>query len=220
MNNISIQTGSVKKTLLIILLGVTLFVLLVTKCNWSAQQGVVLDEATGEPLAEAFVTARYSGNIPTIGDFQTVCYHAAGTKTDTQGRYQLPAKFVFGGILIDKRLDMSFFKPGYRQVFYDDFHGIAKLRKDGSNREERFDELKRVTRVSDCRDAGESERSLYPLYEAVFYEAKNLAFTKENVKDLGWIRSISGIIATASDKARIQTEADLEEEQFLKDHLR
>jgi hypothetical protein len=182
------------------------------------QRGVVLDDATGEPLAGVFVTARYSGNIPAIADYQTVCYHAAGATTDGQGRYRLPAKFDSPGILIEKRLQMSFFKPGYRQVFYKD--GVAKLRKDQSVQEERFDEMKRMTRVSTCDGAGKSERSLYPLYEAVFNEAKSLVSSKEDVKDLEWIKSMAASMATASDEARTQVRADAEEEQFLREHLR
>ena len=219
MYNISIQTGSVKKTLLIILMVVVLFVMFVTTRYWPALQGEVLDEATGEPLAGVFVTARYSGNISAIADFQTVCYHAAGTTTDGQGRYRLPAKFDSPGILIDKHLEMSFFKPRYRQVFYMD--GVAKLRKDESGREERIEYLRRVGGDS-CTDSGGSQQSLYPYFEAIYYEAKSLAVTADENKFVELMRMWAARQAIAHDNERNMNGRELDEriDKYLEGHLK
>lgn len=219
-SDMSTQTGSVKNTLLIILLVATVFVLFVTTRYWPVQEGVVMDEASGEPLGGVFVTARYLGILSVIGDFQTVCYRVAGTTTDGKGRYRLPAQFDLPGILIEKRLQMDFFKPGYRQVFYDDYHGVAKLRKDSRDTEARFDDLKRVIRASGCDSAGVTKRSLYPLYQAVFYEAKSLAITQEEMKDLDWIRKMAARMATASDESRSYADAESAREDFLREHLK
>jgi len=219
-SDMSTQTGSVKNTLLIILLVATVFVLFVTTRYWPVQEGVVMDEASGEPLGGVFVTARYLGILSVIGDFQTVCYRVAGTTTDGKGRYRLPAQFDLPGILIENRLQMDFFKPGYRQVFYDDYHGVAKLRKDSRDTEARFDDLKRGICASGCDSAGVTKRSLYPLYQAVFYEAKSLAITQEEMKDLDGIRKMAARMATASDESRSYADAESAREDFLREHLK
>ena len=49
--------------------------------------GVVVDTDTGEPLAGAYVIGRWRGYVSS----HSVCFHAEGTRTDTQGRFVLPA---------------------------------------------------------------------------------------------------------------------------------
>lgn len=186
---------------------------------WDGYTGKVVDAETGEPLEGVFVIARYWGDYMYIADFQTACYHATGTTTNAQGEYRMSPHFDAPDIKVDKRSDVDFFKPGYRHVFYKD--GIAKLEKDQGTREEQFIELVRMARNRSCDGAGESQRSLYPLYEAIYYEAASISVTNEEKKKLEWFRWVaaSQAIARDGDQGMGSTEFNRLIDEYLKDHL-
>lgn len=136
------------RTLLLVILAAVLSGGCIGPRYWDGYVGKVVDADTGEPLAGAFVIARYSGSIPTPGHSNTVCYHAAGTTSNEGGDYRIPSSVDVLDIKVDKRSRLDFFKPGYRHVFYKD--GIAKLEKDKGSREGRLEELTRIVRSSNC----------------------------------------------------------------------
>lgn len=183
---------------------------------WPVQQGHVLDDETGAPLAGVFVIARYSGSVPIHG---SSCYHAAGTTTSERGEYRLPSRFDLFDLLLEKRLRLDFYKSGYRQVFYKD--GVAKLKKDTGSRVERLSELERIVRTSGCDGAGESQRSLYDHDKGVFEEAKALSETKDELEHLEWFRWVAASNAIASDREKNMGGTEYERliQEYLKSHL-
>lgn len=183
---------------------------------WPAQKGQVLDAETGEPMAGVFVIARYWGYYPVPGHSSSSCYHAAGTTTNEQGEYRIPSHFDIMDIKVDKRSKINVFKPGYRHIFYKD--GIAKLKKDNGSQKERLEYLRKVA-GNTCSGAGKSQQALFPYYESIYYEAKALSSTKDELKQLEWFRRMAARIGTAKDSHTTNSEAELLREKFLGEHL-
>ena len=96
----------------------------------------------------------------------------------------------------DKRSDIDFFKAGYQSVYYKD--GVAKLEKDTSNNQERLEYLKSMAGYT-CRLAGRSQRSLYPFFEAIYYEARLISVTSDEKEQLKRFRWWAASQAIASD---------------------
>jgi hypothetical protein len=185
---------------------------------WDGYVGKVVDADTGEPLDHVFVIARYWGDLPAGGSFQSVCYHAGGTTTNEQGEYRMNPRFDTPDFYFDKRSDIDFFKAGYQRVYYKD--GVAKLKEDTSNNQKRLEYLKRMARYT-CRSAGRSQRSLYPFFEAIFYEAKSISVTSNEKKDLEKFRWVAASQAIASDRERNMDGSEYSQliKDYLKDHL-
>ncbi len=55
--------------------------------DWPAEGGLVVDADTGAPIPGAYVIGRWKGYVSS----QSVCFHAEGRRTDTEGRFELPA---------------------------------------------------------------------------------------------------------------------------------
>lgn len=185
---------------------------------WDGYAGKVVDGDTGKPLDGVFVIARYWGDLPAGGSFQSVCYHAAGTTTNAQGEYRMNPRFDTPDFYFDKRSDIDFFKAGYQSVYYKD--GVGKLKKDTGNREKRLEELTRIVRTSDCRGSGKSLRALYPFFEAIYYEAKSISVTQDELKQLRWFQERAASKAIASDSSMTDSEAEAARQKFLEDNLK
>jgi hypothetical protein len=185
---------------------------------WDGYVGKVVDADTGEPLENVFVIARYSGDIPAGGSFQTVCYHAAGTTTNAQGEYRMNPRFDTPDFYFDKRSDIDFFKARYESVYYKD--GVGKLKKDTGNREKRLEELTRIVRTSGCGGAGKSLRALYPFYKAIYYEAKSISVTQDELKQLRWFQERAADKAIASNFNVPASEAEAARQKFMEENLK
>jgi hypothetical protein len=185
---------------------------------WDGYVGKVVDADTGKPLDGVFVIARYSGDLPAGGSFQSVCYHAAGTTTNAQGEYRMNPRFDTPDFYFDKRSEIDFFKAGYQRVYYKD--GVAKLKEDTSNYQKRLEYLQRMAGYT-CRSAGRSQRSLYPFFEAIFYEAKSISVTSDEKKDLEKFRWVAASQAIASDRERNMDGSEYSEliKDYLSNHL-
>ena len=64
-------------------------------------------------------------------------------------------------------------------------------------------------------------RNLFPIYEAIYQEAKELSETPEELKELEWFRYMAADMAIASDtliSSHVEHEALIK--SYLKDHLR
>jgi hypothetical protein len=186
--------------------------------DWPAQQGVVVDADTGEPLAGAYVIGRWRGYVSS----HSVCFHAEGTRTDSQGRFVLPAWRNTGPYNTTRYQEFSDYSylPGYESA--GGSNERKRLRRFTGTREERLQYLMRVATGSACdAQAGVSVRNLFPLYEAIYREAKELSETPEELKDLEWFRYMAADMAIASDtliSSPVTHEALIK--SYLKDHLK
>ena len=79
-------------------------------------------------------------------------------------------------------------------------HERMQMKRFIGSREERLESLHRLATGSACdAQAGVSVRNLFPLYEAIYQEAKELSETPEELKELEWFRYMAADMAIASD---------------------
>jgi hypothetical protein len=186
--------------------------------DWPAQKGVVVDTDTGEPLAGAYVIGRWRGYVSS----HSVCFHAEGTRTDSQGRFVLPAWRNTGPY------NNTSHQQYYSQAYFPGYEDVGgrtdrlELKRFTGTREERLQSLTRVATGSACDpQAGVSVRNLFPLYEAIYQEAKEMSETPEELKELEWFRYIAVDMAIASDtliSSPVEHKAKIN--SYLKDHLK
>jgi len=83
----------------------------------------------------------------------------------------------------------------------------------------RFEYLhKTIGRIS-CTEAGKSERSLLLPYTKIYEEAKSLAVTEEEKRDVVKFRRIAASAAVAVEGNMPSIEWDKMVDEYLKDHL-
>jgi hypothetical protein len=186
--------------------------------DWPAQQGVVVDADTGEPLAGAYVIGRWRGYVSS----HSVCFHAEGTRTDSQGRFVFPAWRNTGPYNTTRYLQ---YVPGSYQRGYKETSGRVErmqMKRFTGSREERLQYLHRLATGSACSaQARASNRNLFPFYEAIYREAKELSKTPEEIKDLEWFRYVAASMAIATDTpVTNSTEYEERINSYLKDHLK
>lgn len=182
--------------------------------------GRVLEEGTDKPIPGTIVVVRWQGYVSSLVDSQGVCVHVDSMITDEQGRYKFtrwskPSKV---GPVFDLEPAVSAYKIGYgypqTPSQKDEVTYLAPFK---GAREERLEYLERMARSSGCDSAGESRRNLYPLYEALHYEAKvNVA--KED--DLQWYRRMAAKISVGVNDQLTHAENEKRIEQFLREHLK
>jgi len=205
-------------------IGFVLIAFLMSACEVShtlsggAETGKVVDMTTSKPIPDAIVVVEWTGHLGYSGTF---CLHAATTKSDEHGKYIVPGwvkESKYSGAT-DRDVYVAAYKPGYtRSDKYE--KDIIYLQPFTGTREERLEYLEKVARTSSCHLAGESERSLFPLYEAVYDEAKALVRTQEDQETLAWIRDLAASVYLALPPDTPSSQSDKMRKEFLKDHLK
>lgn len=187
-------------------------------------EGRVLEEGTGKPIPNAIVIIRWQGYVSSLADTQDVCVHVDTAMTDEQGKYRFPmwSKSSKVGPVFDVKPIVTAYKPDYElsQEYFDKQtyrKNIYPLKLFTGTREQRLEYLERIARSSGCHAAGESEKNLYPLYEALYYEAKANAAKEE---DLHWYREAAAAIAVGISDQLTHAENEERIEQFLGEHLK
>jgi hypothetical protein len=183
--------------------------------DWPAQQGVVVDADTGEPLAGAYVIGRWRGYVSS----QSVCFHAEGTRTDSQGRFVLPAWRNTGPYNNTRYQEFSDYSylPGYESA--GGSNERMRLRRFAGTREERLQSLERMMRGSTCLAAEASERNMLPYYEAIYREVEDLSNSPEGQKGIEWFQYMVARIAVSDKPFSSGTEHEAMIKAYIKDHL-
>ena len=70
-----------------------------------------------------------------------------------------------------------------------------------------------------CGSAEHSLRNAYPLYEALYYEAKGLAETEEQKQDVEWLRYVAAWAWVSPPSSSDSDKRENEIQLFLKDNL-
>jgi hypothetical protein len=165
--------------------------------------GVVIDEATGKPVADAIVVVRWHGNWTKVfGESSSACYHVETARTDANGRYQIAAwstswsfsdfRFTPAGV------DYHAYKPGYVTVFREAANvspariAIAPFK---GTKDEYFEQVLSL-RTWACPGAGASRTSLRQFYAAAARDAAALAETQNQ-------KGIASFLASQADEALI-----------------
>jgi hypothetical protein len=165
--------------------------------------GQVIDAQTSQPIAGAHVvylwesaslTGTPFGNAPSA-----VCYHAAATVTDTQGRFHIAAWEKPQPYALPNREPTGWaYAPGYVPNYLSPPDGpvreptvhpndVFKLTPSRAEGDKRLEELSMISRRS-CFYGAQSQKDLYPLKKAVYEEAKTYAMTPEQLKRLDRFR--------------------------------
>ena len=149
--------------------------------------GMVLEDETDKPIADAIVVVRWKGDLPGFADSKTVCYHVESTLTDEAGRYRI-AKWKkksnperdWERRIVNKVFGVSAYKVGYgfstQKFKVDENEYLAMF--EGST-EERLKYLLRISGATRCTSAGESAINRLPFQKAIYEEANAIARTRE-----------------------------------------
>lgn len=169
-----------------------LLVLPLTACagtSLSPVTGQVLEAETRKPIPDALVVGLWYGTSAPgfFVDSTTVCYHVAHTTTDPNGRYTLPPtekerKYQDG----DHYTAIWAYRRGYEDARRREGNTVL-LQPSTGGRGERLKYLLHFSSLVGCYGAGE-EKSLVPVYKALYDEAKIHATSDKDKDALQTIR--------------------------------
>ena len=155
-------------------------------------------------------------------DSEHVCIHVGSAITDSEGRYEIqswhkPSSINFVSDI--ERTVLTIYKRGFGgpKIPYRVKKDLIYLAPFTGAREERLRYLKAIVTGSGCDEAGRSERNLYPLYKALYDEAKS---DEGAEKDLKWFREMAAMVAVAEEGHMTEDEADKRMRAFLQDNLK
>ena len=173
-----------------ILLLTLMLVLPLSACGHAGESidGQVLEYGTRAPIAGAIVAVRWNATWHTPWQSSTLCGHVETATTDANGRYHIPGWIVppkgFNVTMGGKAEYLDVYKTGYEYYWWpayfnspDDKQHVLFVKPFTGTREELFKSI-RISGV-DCQMAGESRRSLIPLYQNIYERLNALAITKE-----------------------------------------
>ncbi|MES2999883.1 MAG: hypothetical protein V4787_04270 [Pseudomonadota bacterium] len=158
--------------------------------------GVVVDQATGKPVADAIVVMRWHGNWTKIfGESSSACYHVETARTDAEGRYRIAAwtrawsfsdlRFTSAGV------DYHAYKPGYITIFKEGTIALPSrivVAPFTGTKDEYFAQVL-TSPAWGCAQAGPSRRSMRQFYVAAAREAAELAETRNQQRLASFLAS-------------------------------
>lgn len=162
-----------------------------TACGLSGGplEGRVLEAGTNKPIPGAIVVVRWTGSVFAFAESRSVCVHVESATTDDQGKYRIPSwmKVSTVGWVQDLRPDVTAYKTGYirspeyfKQQSYR--KNIELLEVFKGTREERLEQLKRVSDATGCSEGADSKKNRLVLQKALYEEARNIAGTSQDKK--------------------------------------
>ncbi len=195
--------------------------------------GQVVDADTGQPIANAHVAFIWQSTIIPSGftghNSRDICYHAASTMTDAQGRFRIEPwrKWSTYDVYIMDPIALIY-APKYvpRQIAIQE--GPAKapaerlseryaLKPFKGTVEERMHMLFWGLANRDCHYGGDTQKSLYPMLKSIHDEARNIARTREQESTVRIIAELAADAALATNpNAPVN---DAQTDAFIKEHL-
>jgi hypothetical protein len=195
--------------------------------------GQVVDAVTGEPIAGAHVAFLWeSGIIPsgfTGHNSRDICYHAAAVVTDPQGRFEIPPWKEWSTYDVEVHEPATLiYAPRYAPGQFSLRKGRLEPPKERLN--ERY-ELRAFTGTVDerlkvmwggvanrgCSYGGPSQRSLFPMLKAMYEEARQIATTDQQRKQVNGYAVMAANAAIAADPNGASNDADVE--RFIREKL-
>lgn len=196
--------------------------------------GQVMDADTGQPVTGAHVAYVWESTIIPSGftghNSRTICYHAAATTTDAQGRFQIEAwrKWSTYDVYVLDPIALVYarnYTP--RQILLHE--GPAEPPIDRPN--ERY-ALKAFSGTTDermnalfwglanrgCRYGKDSQKSLYPMLKEIHAEARQIARTGEQQSTVQIIAELAADAALARNPNGPADDAQID--AFIEEHLK
>lgn len=198
--------------------------------------GQVVDADTGRPIAGAHVAYIWESEIIPIGfafhNTRTICYHAAATTTDAEGRFQIDAWRKWSTYSIDLSDPTALvYAPNYvplqARLLPADPESDPPPTEHLSERyamkpfagtvDERMNMLFFGLANQSCDYGKESKKSLFPMLKAIHGEARQIAQTD---RQRGTVRNIAELAADAGLATWPNGPADsARDEAFIKENL-
>ena len=120
------------------------------------------------------------------------------------------------------------YKPGYQETLCKTGFRIVRkigdpylLKRSEASREEQLNYLRLIPRHLICIEGGCSEKNVYLLLEAIYFEAKALSVSAEEKKQPQWFREVAAGAAIASKKSDHMGDDEYNAliNEYLKNHL-
>ena len=196
--------------------------------------GVVLDADTGQPVSGAYVTYRWEGEA--MGgalsghNSPVICYHAAAAVTDAQGRFHIDPwekKPTYKTMNEEPYAEVyargyaptqAIFAEGPRREPRDHPNDVIRVKTSSATGDARLNELNDASR-HDCAHGGSSQKSLYPMLKNVVGEAKEIAATSIQRRDLEIFRERAAAAQIASNPTKDGVESAREIKKFISENL-
>ena len=196
--------------------------------------GKVVDAETGRPIAGAHVAFLWrSGIIPhgfTGHNSRNICYHAAATKTDVNGTFQIAEWKEWSTYdVVPVGPTVLVYMDGYKPLQWltqrnsergpiehlDERYALTRF---NGSVEERLDSLFYGLANQSCDYGGISQKSLFPMLKAIYEEAKHIARTPNNATTLYSFATQAAYAALALDPDGPAREADVK--AFISENLK
>jgi len=178
--------------------------------------GQVVDADTGSPIAGVHVAFLWESDITPHGftahNSRTVCYHAAATTTDLEGRFQIePWRewSTYGVEPVDPIALVYVRNYAPQQLAVRDGSGDERptdhlterypLKKFEGTVDQRMDALFWNLSNRDCPYGKDSQKSLYPMLKAIHAEARSIASSEEQRSTVSAIATLAAEAALAID---------------------
>lgn len=177
--------------------------------------GQVVDRATGAPIGGAHVAALWQSGIMPRGfsahNTRDVCYHAAATVTDDRGQFVIPAWSEWSSYrVVNTEPQVLVYARGYVPATI-----VLNARAEGQ-RPRRIDKRLAIDAFSgdssarirelfwgfanrDCMYGKESQKSLYPMWRSIYFEARGIATDRSEFNTVDSIAWFAARAALAND---------------------
>jgi len=197
--------------------------------------GQVVDADTGSPIAGVHVAFLWESDITPRGftahNSRTVCYHAAATTTDLEGRFQIePWRewSTYGVEPVDPIALVYARNYAPQQLAVRDGSGDERptnhlgeryaLKKFSGSAGERIDAMWGGIANRGCMYGGESQKSLFPMLKAIYEEARSTAQTQSQRNTVRIIAEFAAEAALARDPSGPVDNAPIE--AFISENLK
>ena len=194
--------------------------------------GKVVDAETGRPIAGAHVAFLWrSGIIPhgfTGHNSRDICYHAAATKTDIRGQFQIAAWKEWSNydvVLVGPTV--LIYLRGYQPLQWltqresergptEHLNELYAISRFSGSVEERLNSLFYGLANQGCDYGGQSQKSLYPMLRDIYVEARSISAPgqRPSVHSFAVLAADAAIAADPSGPSN-----STEVEAFIKEHL-
>jgi hypothetical protein len=195
--------------------------------------GQVVDAVTGHPVAGAHVAMIWrSGIIPrgfTGHNSRDICYHAAATMTDPEGRFQIPPWTKWSTydvfqqdpivlVYAQKYEPIQKATPSASNSQPDHPRGTLALMPFVGTVDQRLDMLFFGLANQGCDYGGDSQKSLYPMLQAIYKEVRSIARSTEQINSLHAFAVQAAYAALALNANGPSRDAEVK--AFIEEHLK
>jgi hypothetical protein len=196
--------------------------------------GQVIDAVTGQPVAGAHVAMIWrSGIIPrgfTGHNSRDICYHAAAATTNSDGRFQIPPWTKWSTYDVDQLDPVALiyaqnYEPAQKAMRSapdsqpdERLHETFALMPFVGTVDQRLDMLFFGLANQGCDYGGDSQKSLYPMLQAIYKEARGIARSTGQINGLHAFAVQAAYAALALDANGPSRDAEVN--AFIEEHLK